>query len=83
MLEDERRWSKCDDNNRTREFENMSAWRVEDCPAYADTYIEWCFEKRCKEYGNECKYPENPAVCNICRVGSRGCGAGLGTASNT
>lgn len=52
MLEDERRWSKCDDNNRTREFENMSAWRVEDCPAYADTYIEWCFEKRCKEYGN-------------------------------
>ena len=52
MSEDERRWSKCDDSNRMREFENMSAWRVEDCPAYADTYIEWCFEKRCKEYGN-------------------------------
>ena len=52
MLENERQWKKCDENNRTREYENMSAWRVEDCPAYADTYIEWCFEKRCKEYGN-------------------------------
>lgn len=31
---------------------SMSVWRLEDCPAYADTYIEWCFEKRCKEYRN-------------------------------
>lgn len=52
MLEDARQWKKCDEDIRAREYENMSAWRVEDCPAYADTYIEWCFEKRCKEYGN-------------------------------
>lgn len=44
-------WSRCE-NNEMKESNSMSAWRLEDCPPYADTYIEWCFEKKCKEYRN-------------------------------
>lgn len=32
--------------------ENMTSWRLGTCPSYADTYIEWCFEKRCQELKN-------------------------------
>lgn len=39
----------CDEKT---QFDSMTKWRLEDCPAYADTYIEWCFEKRCKEFRN-------------------------------
>lgn len=39
----------CEDKT---QFDSMTKWRLEDCPAYADTYIEWCFEKRCKELRN-------------------------------
>lgn len=46
----EKRRETCDENRKY--MSNMSEWRLEECPAYADTYIEWCFEKKCREYRN-------------------------------
>lgn len=27
----------------------MNSWREEECPSPADTYIEWCFQQRCRQ----------------------------------
>lgn len=47
---EEKRREMCDENSKY--LSNMSAWRLEECPPYADTYIEWRFEKKCREYRN-------------------------------
>lgn len=47
---EEKRRETCDESKKY--LSNMSAWRLEECPPYADTYIEWRFEKKCREYRN-------------------------------
>lgn len=47
---EEKRYETCDEKKKYTG--SMSEWRLEECPPYADTYIEWRFEKKCKEYRN-------------------------------